>query len=140
MFLNENMRKYYNSILTFIVNSIFWSNHSGVFLKIVIQFRYTWGISVGGLISSKTAGSLSAVLVEVGSFVCVYQVFCLFYYLLCERLFFWEASLSDCFIMWRTLSILILHGRKVFWRALFKGGFSISVWYGISCLLNNLCW
>ena len=35
----------------------------------------------------KDAGSMSAVLVGVGSFVGVSQVFFLFYYLLCERLF-----------------------------------------------------
>ena len=42
---------------------------------------------VCGLISIKAAGSMSAVLVEVGSFVGVSQVFCLFYYLLCEQPF-----------------------------------------------------
>ena len=46
----------------------------GFSLKLWFNFRYTWGISVGGFISSKTAGSLSAVLVEVESFVSVSQV------------------------------------------------------------------
>ena len=39
------------------------------------------------LISSKAAGSMSAVLVGVSSFVGVSEVFFLFHYLLCERLF-----------------------------------------------------
>ena len=56
-----------------------------VYLEAVIQgfslnsyFIYTWGISVIGSISSGAAGTLSAVLVEVGSFVGVSQVFYLF--------------------------------------------------------------
>ena len=39
-----------------------------------------------GIISSKATGSISAVLVNVGFFVGVSQVFCLFSYLLCEQL------------------------------------------------------
>ena len=54
---------------------------------------YTWGIPVVGSISIRTAGTLSAVLVGLGSFVGISQVFCLFYHLLCERLFFGELSL-----------------------------------------------
>ena len=37
-----------NVVTCFVVNGIFRGNHSRVFLKIVIHFRYTWGISVGG--------------------------------------------------------------------------------------------
>ena len=48
---------------------------------------YTSDIPVVGLISSKPAGSMPAVLMGVGFFVDVSQVFVLFYYLLCERLF-----------------------------------------------------
>ena len=73
-----------NSILTFIVNSIFESSHSRVFLEKVNLFMYIWEIPAVGLISSKAAGSRSAVLVRVGSYLCVSQVFFLFYYLLCE--------------------------------------------------------
>ena len=40
---------------------------------------------MGGHIFSRATGSMSAVLVEVGFFVGVSQVFFLFYYLLCKR-------------------------------------------------------
>ena len=43
IFLPVNMRKFVNSILTFIVNR---RSHLRLFLKIVIHFRYTWRISV----------------------------------------------------------------------------------------------
>ena len=54
-------------------------------------FMCTWGGPVMGLISSKDKDSMSAVLVGVGSFVIVSQVFFLFYYLLCERLY-WDGG------------------------------------------------
>ena len=73
----------------------------GFFLIIVIHFRYAWGIPVGGLISSKAAGCMSAVLVEGGSFVGVPRVFHLFHFLLCERLFFWGTVLGACFNIWK---------------------------------------
>ena len=43
--------------------------------------------SHGRLISSKVAGCMFAVLVEVGSFMGVSQEFCLFYYLFFEWMF-----------------------------------------------------
>ena len=67
---------------------------------------YPWGMPVVGLLSSKAAGSMSAVLVGVGLFVGVSQVFFLFYYLLCERLFLGGTALSDRFIIFSTLFIL----------------------------------
>ena len=76
-----------------------------------------------------------AVLLQVGSFVGVSQVFCLFH-LLYERLFFGGTALSGCFIILSTLFILLLHGRNVFWRVLFAGGFLINIWYCTGCLLN----
>ena len=45
------------------------------------------------LISSRAAATMSAVLVEVDSFVSVSQVFCFFYYLSCECLFLHELPL-----------------------------------------------
>ena len=54
---------------------------------------YTWGTPVVGSISIRATGTVSAVLVGVASLVGVSQVFCLFYYLLCERLFFGELPL-----------------------------------------------
>ena len=54
---------------------------------------YTWGIPVVGSICIRAAGTMSAVLVGVGSFVGISQVFCLFYHLLRERLFLGELPL-----------------------------------------------
>ena len=67
---------------------------------------------------------MSDILVEVGPFVGVSQAFC--ERPLCERLLF---NLS-------ILLILILHGTKVFWRALLAGRFFINIWYWINGLLN----
>ena len=80
-------------------------------------FMCTWGGPVMGLISSKDKNSMSAVLVGVGSFVVVSQVFFLFYYLLCERLYWDGVGLTFLFLILNTLFILT-YGRKVLWRAL----------------------
>ena len=87
------------------------------------------GNSHWGLISSKVAGFVSRVLVEVDSLVCVSQVFCLFY---CVNGCLGGITLGDCFIILSTLFILILHGRKVFWEALFAGEFLINKWFCVS--------
>ena len=68
MFLLGNMRKCCNGIFTFIVNGIFESIHSKVFLKIVLQFQVYLRNFCWGLISSKHETCLFAVLEEVGSF------------------------------------------------------------------------
>ena len=75
----------------------------GFFLRIVIRFRYTWEIPVGGLISSKAAGCMSAILVEVGSIMGVSQVFCLYY---CVNGCFGGTPFGGCFIILSTLFIL----------------------------------
>ena len=49
---------------------------------------------------------------------------------------FGRTALSSCLITLKTIFILILHGRIVFQRALFAGGFLINIWYCISYLLN----
>ena len=87
----------------------------GFSLKYSFSFKFSWGIPVWGakLISSKAAGCISVVLVEEGSFMGVPQVFCLFYYLFCQRLF-WGTVLGDCLIILSTFFSLMLHGRKVF--------------------------
>ena len=59
----------------------------GFSLKYQFSFRKQLENSCGGLISSKAACCISADFVEVVSFIDVTQVFCLFYYLFCERLF-----------------------------------------------------
>ena len=56
----------------------------GICRKSPITGEWTYGFM--WLISRKAAGCMSAVLVEVGPFVGVSQVFCWFYYLLCEGL------------------------------------------------------
>ena len=76
---------------------------------------------------------MSAVLVEVGSLVGASQVFYLFY---CVNGCFGGTTLGGCFIILSTLFILILHGRKVFWKALFAGGLLTNDWYCVSCLVN----
>ena len=75
----------------------------------------------------------SAVLVGVGSFVGVSQ---LFYLLFVWTTVFWGIALSDCFIILSTLFTFNLHGRKALWRALLVAGFLINSWYCISFLLN----
>ena len=124
-----------DSILTFIVNGVFGFSYSGFFPEASHSFQVYLGNPIGWLISSKAADCMTPFLVEVGSFVGVSQVFCLFYYSLWERLF-WTNNLYGCFIILSTLFILILHGRKVFWRALFASGFLINNWYCVSCLLK----
>ena len=54
-----------------------------VLIIIVIHFRYTWGIPV----SSKAAGCIYAVLMEVDSFGDVSQVLCLLYDLVATSIF-----------------------------------------------------
>ena len=78
----------------------------GFSLKKANLLMYTCGIPVVGVIYSKAAGSMSVVLVGVGFFVGVSQVFFLFYYLLCERLFWGGLPLVTTFIIFSTLFIL----------------------------------
>ena len=75
------------------------------------------------IISSKATGSMSAVFVEVGSFVDVSQVFA--YYLLCKQLLL--GNCSQWLLQWFKYNFrLILHGMKVFERALFVGAFFVK--------------
>ena len=127
-----------NSILAFIANGIFGSSHSRVFLNIFhsllgILGKFPWG---WGLISSRAAGSMSIVLVKLGSFVGDSQACFLFYYLFCEGLFLGKLPLVAASYFLVHFSFLILNGRKVFWSALSAGGFLINICYCISCLLN----
>ena len=71
-----------------------------------------------GLVSSKAAGCMSAVFMEVDPFVGVSQVFCLFHYLMCEQLF-WGNFPQWLLHNFNTLFSLFLHQREVIWRALF---------------------
>ena len=112
----------------------------GFFLKIVIRFRYTWGIPVGGSFPVK----LRAVcLLFWWKWVPSWVFFKYFAYFIFYFLFFYYVNgcfggtnPGGCLIILSTLFIWILHGRKLFWRALFAVGFLINNWYCVSCLLN----
>ena len=108
------------------------------YLEAVIQgFSLKWlfyiylGNSRGGVHFQWSCRS--AVLVGVGSFVGVSQ---LFYLPIVWTTVFWGIALSDCFIILSTLFIFNLHGRKALCRALLAGAFLIKIWYCISFLLN----
>ena len=106
----------------------------GFSLKIVIRFRYTWGISVGDSFPVK----LQAVCLPfwwkwVPSWV--FLKYFAYFIIYCVNGCF-EETHGGCFIILTTLFILILDGRKVFWRELFAGGFLRNNWYCINCLLN----
>ena len=108
----------------------------GFFLKIILRFRYTWGISVGVSFPVMLQAVCLPFWSEVASFMGVSQVFCLFYcFVLCERLF-GGTNPGGCFIILSALFILILHGRKMFSRVPIMVGFLINNWYCVSCLLN----
>ena len=66
-----------------------------------------------GSISSGAAGTMSAVLVGVGSFVCVSQVFYLF---IVWTAIFGGIALSACFIILSTLFILTYMEGKLCWE------------------------
>ena len=139
MFFTVNIRKQIvDSILFFIVNGIFGDGHPGLFLLNGHSFRCAWGNSRGGIISSKAAGCIPAVLVEVGSIAGVFQLFCLLLLLPLFQVnsYFGVTNPSGCLIILNTLFILILKGRKLFWRAPFTVGILINNWYYVSRLLN----
>ena len=110
----------------------------GFFLKIVIRFRYTWGIPVG------RGGSFPVKLQAVclpfwwkwaPSWV-FFKCFAYFIIFYCVNGCFVGINSGGCLIILSTLFVLILHGSKVFWRALFAVEFLINNWYCVSCLLN----
>ena len=116
------MKKIVDSILTFIVNDIFGGSHPGLFPLKGHSFRCAWGTPVGELFPVK----LRSVLVEVGSFAAIFQVFCLLLLLLplfYVNGYFGGTNPGACLIILNTLFILILQGRKLFWRAPLQLGF-----------------
>ena len=132
--MKKNCRQYFN----FYCKWYIWRQPSKV-----VSFKRSFlqvclGNSRGGIISGKAAGCMSAVLVEVGSFARGFQVFCL---LLLLPLFyvngyFGGTNPGGCLIILNTLFILILQGRKLFWRAPFAVWILINNWYYVSYLLN----
>ena len=114
----------------------------GFYFKIVIRFNYTWEIPVGGSFPVKLrAVCLLFCWKWVPSWVFVKYLayfinFYLFYFFIFVNDCFGGTNPGGCLIILSTLFILILHGRKLFWRALFAVGFLINNWYCVSCLLN----
>ena len=103
----------------------------GFSLKQLFYFIYTLGIPVVGSISSRAAGTMSAVLVGWAPS----WVF-LKYFIYCVNCCF----LGNC-PQWLVHDFKYtfhfnLHGRKALWRVLFTCIFLINIWYFISCLLN----
>ena len=108
----------------------------GFFLKIVIRFRYSWGIPVGGSFPVKLR---AACLVFWWKWVLSWVFFKYFVYFIifyCVNGCFEGTNPGGCLIILSTLFILILQGRKLFWRALFAAGFLKNNWYCVNCLLN----
>ena len=106
------------------------------FLKIVIRFSYTWGIPAGGSFPVKLQAICLPFWWKWASSWVLLKYFAYFIVFYCLNGCFGGTNLDGCFIILSTLFILILHGRNVFWRALFAVGFSINNWYSVSCLLN----
>ena len=120
-------------MLTFILNGIFVRVF---FLKIVIRFRYIQGIPVGRSFPVKLqALCLLFWWKWVPSWV-FFKHFAYFIIFYCVNGCFGGTNPGGCLIILGTLFILILHGRKIFWRAFFAVGFLINDWYCVSCLLN----
>ena len=117
--------------MIFIVNGIFGSSPSKTFPRILIDFRYTWELPVGGRDSFPVKRQVVYLLFQ---WKWAPARILLIYCLLCKRLFL-ENWLSGCFYI-STLLVLILHEKKVFSRALFAGWLLINIWYCISYLLN----
>ena len=106
----------------------------GFSLKKSLNFRYSWEIPVG-----RRGGRLHAVYLPFWwkwatswVFLKYFAFFIIYFVNGC----FWGTALGGCFIILSTFFILMLHGRKVFWRALFAGGFLINIVYCIRCLFK----
>ena len=92
----------------------------------VTRFRYTWVIPVGGSFAVK----LRAVCLLfwwkwVPSWV-FFKYFTYFIVFYCVNGCFGATNPGSCLIILSAIFILILHGRKLFWRALFAVGFLIN--------------
>ena len=110
-------------------------------LKYSFNFRYSWGISVGGSFPIRLqVGCLPSRWKWAPSWV--FLKYFAYFVIYCVNGCFWGIALSDCFIILSKFFILMLHGSKAFWRALFVDGYlvlhriNINIWYCISCFLN----
>ena len=86
--------------MIFIVNGIFGSSHSKTFLRILIDFRYTWELPVGGRDSFPVKRQVVYLLFQ---WKWAPARILLIYCLLCKRLFS-ENWLSGCFYIKYTFS------------------------------------
>ena len=105
------------------------------FLKIVIIFRHTWGIPVGGPFPAKFQTVYLPLWWKWASLWVFLKSFA-YFIIYCVNGCFGATTLGGCFIILSTLFILILYRRKVSWRALFAGGFLINNRHCVSSLLN----
>ena len=122
----------------------------GFFLKIVIHFRYAWGTPVGGSFPVKLravcllfrwkwapswvfSGILLIIIITIIIIIIIVIIIIILYYV---NGCFGGTNHGGCLIILSTLFILILHRRKLFWRALFTVGFLINNWHCVSCLFN----
>ena len=108
----------------------------GFFLKIVICFRYTWGIPVGASFPVKLHALCLPFWWKWASSWVFLKYFASFIIFYCVNGCFGGSNPGDCPVTLSKLFHLILHGRKVLRRALFTVGFLINNWYWVCCLLN----
>ena len=120
--------------MIFIINGIFGSSHSKAFLRILI--RYTWELPVGGRGSFPVKHQAVCLLFQwKWAPACIFIKYFAYLLFVVWTAVFGELPLVTAFIL-STLLVLILHGKKVFSRALFTGWLLINIWYCISYLLN----
>ena len=98
----------------------------GFFLKIIIRFGYTSGIPIGGSFPVKLQGVCLLFWWKWVPLWVFFKYFAYFIIFNCVNGCFVGTNTGGCLIILSTLFILILHGRKLFWRALFAVGFLIN--------------
>ena len=108
----------------------------GFFLITVIHCRYTWCIPVGVAFLVKLQAVCLAFWWKGAPLWVFLECFTLFIFYYVNGCFLGGTALGACFNILSTLFILIFHGRKVFWQALFAGWYLVNVWYWISHLLS----
>ena len=136
MFLPVNIRKkIIDSHLTFIVDGIFGGSHPGLFPLNGHSFRCAWGTPVGELFPVKLRAVCLLLWWRWAPSRGFFKYFFYHYYYHYNG-YFGVTNPGGCLVILNTLFILILQGRKLFWRAPFAVGILINNWYYVSCLLN----
>ena len=136
MFLPVNMRKFCKQYFNFYCKWYTGSSHSRVLLKIVIEFQVQVGNSRGGAFFPVKLQAMYLHFWWKQAPSWLFHRYFAYFIIYFVNGCFWGTALGGSFIILSTLFILILYGKKVFWRALFAGGFFIKTWYCISCLLK----